>query len=308
MPDHHEVSSDARRRLLSAMPVTERRLELAGISTAVLEGGEGSPLVLLHGPAGNAAHWMRMIPALIRTHRVIAPDLPGHGASATFDGKLDVPRVLAWLAELIEQTSEAPPVLVGHLLGGAIVARLASEQRAQLAGLVLVDTFGLSEFAPLPEFGAAVEAFLAAPTRSSHRALWRYCAHDFDRLERTLGERWQDYEDYALERARSTSFRDRLSTLLNLFGQELTIPQLQRIAVPTALVWGRHDLATPLSVAEAASTRLGWPLHVIENANDDPPFEQPEALVSVLRIALAKTDGSRSERLQSSASRAGSLP
>jgi ubiquinone/menaquinone biosynthesis C-methylase UbiE len=56
--------------------------------------------------------------------------------------------------------------------------------------------------------------------------------------------------------------------------------------VPTTLIWGRHDRATPLSVAEAASARYGWPLKVIENCNDDPPVEQPEALLRALRTAL----------------------
>ena len=70
----------ARDQLLAGLPVTERRLELAGVSTSVLEGGEGAPIVLLHGPGGCAAHWMRVIPDLATTHRVIAPDLPGQGA------------------------------------------------------------------------------------------------------------------------------------------------------------------------------------------------------------------------------------
>jgi pimeloyl-ACP methyl ester carboxylesterase len=52
------------------------------------------------------------------------------------------------------------------------------------------------------------------------------------------------------------------------------------------LIWGRHDLATPLSVAEAASTRYGWPLQVIDDAADDPAVEQPEATVRALRRAL----------------------
>ena len=52
--------------------------------------------------------------------------------------------------------------------------------------------------------------------------------------------------------------------------------ELARIAVPTTLIWGRHDRATRLQIAEAASARYGWPLHVIENAGDDPPLEQPE--------------------------------
>ncbi len=83
------AGASARERLLAGIPVTERRLQLAGVSTAVLEGGDGPPLILLHGPGGYAAHWMRVIPGLVATHRVVAPDLPGHGASEVGDGALD---------------------------------------------------------------------------------------------------------------------------------------------------------------------------------------------------------------------------
>ena len=55
---------------------------------------------------------------------------------------------------------------------------------------------------------------------------------------------------------------------------------------PTTLIWGRHDLQTRLSVAEAASARYGWPLSVLEGARDDPFFEQPEATRHTLRAAL----------------------
>ena len=44
-----------RERLLTGIPVTERRFRLAGVSTAVLEGGDGPPIVLLHGPGEYAA-------------------------------------------------------------------------------------------------------------------------------------------------------------------------------------------------------------------------------------------------------------
>ena len=85
---------EARRRLIAEMPVTEHRLDLAGISTAVLEGGEGAPVVLLHGPMANATHWMRVVPGLAARHRVIVPDLPGHGA--TMPGAHDeIDRVIA---------------------------------------------------------------------------------------------------------------------------------------------------------------------------------------------------------------------
>ena len=68
-----------------------------------------------------------------------------------------------------------------------------------------------------------------------------------------------------------------------------TIPpaDLARIAVPTTLIWGRHDPVVKLAVAEAASERYRWPLRVIEDAGDDPPIERPEAFVSAVRGALA---------------------
>jgi pimeloyl-ACP methyl ester carboxylesterase len=281
------VGDDARARLLTGLPVTERRLQLAGISTAVLEGGNGPPVVLLHGPSGYAAHWLGVIPGLVATHRVIAPDLPGHGASEVEGGALDTLRVLAWLGELIELTCSSSPTLVGQLLGGAIAARSAIEHGDRLSRLVLVDTFGLSEFQPAAEFGRALSQFLAEPTERSHENLWRYCAFDLDGLRRRMGERWAPFEAYNLERARTPSVQAALVTLMEQFGVPAIPPaDLARIAVPTTLIWGRHDRATPLSIAEAASARHGWPLHVIENANDDPPVEQPEALLRALRAAL----------------------
>jgi hypothetical protein len=105
MATQQAPTQNARARLLAEIPAVERRVTAAGISTAVLEGGDGAPLVLLHGPAANAAHWMRVIPDLVQTHRVIAPDLPGHGASEAGDAE----RMLAWLGELIEATCPRRP-------------------------------------------------------------------------------------------------------------------------------------------------------------------------------------------------------
>jgi pimeloyl-ACP methyl ester carboxylesterase len=61
--------------------------------------------------------------------------------------------------------------------------------------------------------------------------------------------------------------------------------ELARTSVPTTLIWGRHDRQTPLAVAQRAGVRYGWPLHVIEDAADDPAFEQPEAVLKALSIA-----------------------
>ena len=53
------IRADLRSRLLSGFLVTGRRLSLTNLSTAVLEGDDGSPIVLLHGPAAYAAQWRR---------------------------------------------------------------------------------------------------------------------------------------------------------------------------------------------------------------------------------------------------------
>jgi pimeloyl-ACP methyl ester carboxylesterase len=86
-----------RKHLLAGVPVTERRLDIAGIPTAVLEGGDGPPVVLLHGPGESAVNWRWTIPDIVTTHRVIAPDLPAHGSSGTGEAPLDAEVAVAWL-------------------------------------------------------------------------------------------------------------------------------------------------------------------------------------------------------------------
>ena len=283
------AGTDARQQLLAGIPVTERSLTPAGVPTAVLEGGDGPPLLLLHGPAGNAAHWVRVIPELVTTHRVIAPDLPGHGASApAANVELDADRIVAWLGELIDRTCPAPPALVGYALGGAIAARFAAVHGDRISRLVLVDALGLTGFAPAPGFGLALDEFLAQPSEQTHDGLWRHCALDLDRLRRRMAERWEPFRSYNVDRAREPRVLAALGSLMGAFGMPpIATAELARIAVPTTLIWGRHDLATPLSAAEAASVRYGWPLHVIEDCADDPPIEQPDKFLHALRTALA---------------------
>jgi pimeloyl-ACP methyl ester carboxylesterase len=283
----HSAGQQARDQLLAAMPLTERQLQLAGMSTAVLEGGAGPPIVLLHGPGEFAALWARVIPDLVKTHRVVAPDLPGHGASGMPDGRLDGDRVLTWLSELIERTCSSPPALVGHLLGGAIAARFAGHHGDQLSELVLVDTFGLGWNRPTLRFAIPLVTYIAHPTERTRDRFLAQCFIDFDGLRDELGEQFEPFGDYSLAWARTKTAKAALRSLMPEFGTR-AIPQadLARIEVPTTLIHGRHDLQTRLSVAERTSARFGWPLHVIEDCRDDPAFEQPEAFLEALHTAL----------------------
>jgi pimeloyl-ACP methyl ester carboxylesterase len=277
------AAQNARQRLFAGAPVVERRLELAGISTAFLEGGEGPPILLLHEPGSFAGHWMRVIPHLVGAYRVIAPDLPGHGASEVTEGELSGDRILAWLGELIERTCPSPPALVGHLGSGSIAARFASEHSGLLCSLVLVDSFGLGRFRPSPGFALALFRYVARPTARTYDGLMKRCTVDYAGVRAGMGEHWSPYAAYTLDRARAPSGKAALRVLM----RELAVPaippaDLERIDVPTSLIWGRDDPVNRLRVAQTASERYGWPLHVIEHAGDDPPIEQPDAFVTAL--------------------------
>lgn len=278
-----------RRRIVQTLPVEDRRLDLAGVSTAVLEGGQGPPLVLLHGQGEFAATWGRAIPDLARDHHVIAPDLPGHGASEVVTGRLDEDQVLRWLGELLDATTSGPVTVAGHLLGGAIAARFTIRQAERVERLVLVDAFGLSAFRPSLRFALAMFGFVAHPTERTQERLFQRCFLDLDGLREEMGPSMELLEAYALDRAKRSSVKASIRRLMTTVGLP-TIPEddLQRIRRPVSLIWGRHDLQARLAVAEAANARYGWPLRVIEDAADDPAVEQPEAFVTAMRELLGR--------------------
>jgi pimeloyl-ACP methyl ester carboxylesterase len=205
------------------------------------------------------------------------------------DGALDTDGVIGWLDDLVERTCPTPPVLVGQILGGAIAARFASNRSQRLSKLVLVDSLGLAAFQPVPDFGRALSEFISEPTEDTHDRLWNLCAFDFDSLRKGLGEHWDSIKAYNLDRALAPNLQARQHALMEQFGMfAISSTDLAKIAVPTTLIWGRHDLATDLRVAQEASARYGWPLHVIEDAADDPPMEQPEAFLKTLRAVLGR--------------------
>jgi pimeloyl-ACP methyl ester carboxylesterase len=284
----NEDATSLRDQAFAGIPADERRLELEGVSTAYLEAGSGPPLVLLHGPGANASHFGRVFGDLKATNRLVVPDLPGHGASA-IEGELTAQRVIDWLDALIAATCSEPPVLVGNAAGGAVAARFAIERPAGCAALVLVDSLGLRPFQPSPAFGRALNAFVADPNESTYEGLWAHCAHDLPKLRAGMGRAWDAFSAYNLHRAQTPDGQQALGVMMGDFGQKaIPADDLAKIGVPTTLIWGRHDEAIPLGVAEEASARYGWPLYVIEDSADEPPLEQPEAFLRVLRAVLGQ--------------------
>ncbi|MBN2624781.1 MAG: alpha/beta fold hydrolase [Acidimicrobiales bacterium] len=275
-----------RRRLLAGLPLSERRPTLGGVTTAVLEGGDGEPVVLLHGPGESGAKWLRIVPDLAATHRVIAPDLPAHGSSAVPAEPLSEDGIDAWLDELITATCATPPTLVGHVLGGAIAARYAARHGDRLRSLVLVDTLGLARFRPSPRFALGMARFLSRPSPRSYERFMHQCSYDLDDLRTGLGAQWEPFESYNVSAAAGPGSKA-VGQMLRRFGMR-PIPSdtLERITVPTTLVWGRHDRATRVRVAHAAGDRYGWPVIVIEDCADDPARDRPAEFLAALRSIL----------------------
>jgi pimeloyl-ACP methyl ester carboxylesterase len=285
--------TEARATAAEGLAVEDRRLQVAGIPTAVLEGGDGPPVVLLHGPIANGLHWLRVIPALTRRHRVVVPDLPGQGETGQTAGGTRE-EVLEWLDALLEETCEGPAAVVGVTLGGAVAAWYAAEHRERVDRLVLVDALGLAPFAPAPRFGTALNAFLAGPGGETYDRLWNVCAFDFDPMRAAMGTSWEALRAYTVEGMGDPRTMAGLGALMQAFAlQAIPEDMLARIDAPTTLVWGRQDLATPLVTAEGASVRYGWALEVIDDCADEPPMERPEPFVAALERAIDRMEVTR---------------
>ena len=275
------------------VPITERRLHLAGIPTKVQVGGSGPEMVLVSGPGERTSHWSRVLPELATTHQVVSPDLPlwAFRDLDTFrDMETSEPaanRALAWLGELIDRTCGNPPVLVGAGRGGSLAARFAATCPAgRLEQLVLVDSLGPTPFQPAPDFWAALYQFLRTCDHAATKGR-QHVPAELDGLGERLDAQWAaiqpDDSDCAWRQRAMTA----LGVVIDKLGGPPVAPdELAGIPVPTTLIWGRHDRTTPLAVAQAASTRYGWPLHVIDGCGDDPPLEVPHAFVKILRSAV----------------------
>jgi pimeloyl-ACP methyl ester carboxylesterase len=133
-----------------------------GVELFYTEHGTGPPVLAIHGWSCDSNDWMWQIPALEAGHRVIAPDLRGHGRSSVPAGGFTPPRFAADLARLLERLDAGPVVAMGHSLGTVVASTLAVEHPELVSVLILVDpVYGLpQELMPMLE--ASVTAFKEA--------------------------------------------------------------------------------------------------------------------------------------------------
>ncbi|MEU4557119.1 alpha/beta fold hydrolase [Actinoplanes sp. NPDC023936] len=122
------------------MPIFRSRLvTVSGLRThdRFCTAGAGLPVVLVHGLAVSHRYLMPTARALAGRHPVLVPDLPGFGRSDKPPAAWDVTRHAAHLGAWLDALGLGPVCLAGHSFGAEVVARLAAERPALVAGLVL---------------------------------------------------------------------------------------------------------------------------------------------------------------------------
>jgi pimeloyl-ACP methyl ester carboxylesterase len=275
-----------RERMLAGVPVTERRVQVAGVSTAVLEGGHGPPLVLLHGGIEcGGAIWAPAISRLAEGHSLVVPDLPGLGESEPV-ARQDAGAFSEWFAELLRQTCAEKPALIAHSLAGHLAARFAADHGDLLRRLVIYAGSGIGPYRLPLRLMVIATRFSVRPTERNAERFDRFAVLDLDRIREQDPEWWDAFSGYTRSRAVVPHVKRTMRQLIKTCTKQVPDADLRRIAVPTALVWGRRDRMVPLSLGEGASARLGWPLHVVDDAAHVPHVEQPEEFLRALDAAL----------------------
>jgi pimeloyl-ACP methyl ester carboxylesterase len=256
------------------LPGLEERLyERRGARIRTFEGGEGPPLLLVHGLGGAAWNFSELAP-LLPGRRLIIPDLPGHGASSplpapTLTGFADV------LAELLDE----PVDVLGHSMGGVVALRLAERYPSLVRRLVLAAAAGISSSTRVAELTIALTG-IVQPGRIAGRRVGRVARSR--RLRKfVFGGFEVANPDLLTERAvhgflrGPTMHTDTLGAGLALVADDPRL-DLDRVRCPVLVLWGARDKQVPLEDGFEYARRLGAPLRVIADCGHLLIGERPE--------------------------------
>jgi len=266
----------------------ERELTRAGVGIRYLSGGEGRPIVLLHGLGGAAANWRLVAPDLARERRVIVPELPGHGRSdPPAAGSLDS------FAEAVLAVAEAEAALpapwVGHSFGGVVALRAATLRPDAVTGLVLAATAGITSATRIGEVTVTLIG-VARPGRFLGRRR-RVVARS--RLGRTLAFGWWGVADPAAldpEMAEAFLAGPPQHTDTITAGKALLAADPRRdlhlVTCPCLCLWGTNDNWVPLADGMEYARRLRAPLRTIADCGHLLIGERPDAVLRAIREFL----------------------
>jgi pimeloyl-ACP methyl ester carboxylesterase len=201
-------------------------------AAAVLDQGSGPALLLLHG-WGASKELMAPLAQRLRGYRVVAPDLPGFGATPPPPQAWGVDEYATWVIALLDRLGIERAHVIGHSNGGRVAIAMAASHPHRVGRLVLTDSAGIR-----PRHGVAHRWGVATfkLMRSVSRQPW--VPEGVRDLARDRAER-RGSADY---RAASGTVR---SSMVRLVNTDLR-PQLARLTASTLLIWGADDEETPL--------------------------------------------------------------
>jgi pimeloyl-ACP methyl ester carboxylesterase len=212
-------------------------VDVGGHRIRYFVGGDGPPLVLIHGIGSSSEDWSLIVRDLTRAHRVYAPDLLGWGGSdKPRDGDYSVAAQTELVRGFLDAVHLGRADVGGLSMGGWVALRLAATHPERVQRLVLVDSIGLDFPTPLDE-----SAFAPTTMDEARHLLWLQ-SDDFARLPDFV------VADF-LRRARRESWILRASMRAMLTRRDVMDGKLQRVTMPTLIVWGTADRLAPPSLA-----------------------------------------------------------
>jgi pimeloyl-ACP methyl ester carboxylesterase len=254
---------------------SDEMITVRGTRIRMLRGGNGPPLIFLHGASGHVG-WLPFLDRLSRSFDVLAPEHPGFGSSDD-PPWLDRTSDLAYFyLDLIEALKLDRVHLMGTSLGGWTAAELAVRNTSKLASLTLVCAVGIvADGVPMDDI------FRMSAEENARRF---YC--DPERVKRRVD---------ALATADVRAATKNRSTVVRLGYPRFLNPDLakwlHRIDTPTLLLWGENDGLVPPKFGQAYGQLIpNSELVVIPRAGHAPFEEQPDAFLDAFgafQISLA---------------------
>jgi pimeloyl-ACP methyl ester carboxylesterase len=284
------------------MTLTAKELTLHGHRVTYRVAGRGPVLLLLHGITNSSQTWERVAPLLSRRFTVLAPDLLGHGESATPRGDYSLGAHAAGIRDVLTALGHKRVTVVGHSLGGGIAMQFAYQFPERCERLVLVSSGGLGrEVHMLLRAAALPGADYVLPVLTSPHliglgkgvgSLLRRARLAPSGDVAVLAQGFASLDNSGSRQA----FLHTVRAVIEPGGQRVSAQDRLALAalMPSLIVWGERDSIIPLAHGEAAHEAMpgSW-LEVFPGAGHMPHDHDPERFAAVLTEFCRETDGAR---------------
>ena len=263
----------------------ERRADIAGVDLRYFAGGEGEPLLLVHGLGGSAANWVELVASASGRYRVIVPDLPGHGGSGRAQAGAGMTHFADVVAGLVEHEATGPVLVAGHSFGGLVALRLAQRRPDLVRGLLLAAPAGIATGTRVVQWAVLVVGLLR-PGRWVAPFRYRYSERVWYR--RALFQRWFVADPLALSPRAALGFLEgpleHVDTRTAGRAMVADDPRLdlEHIRCPSIVLWGARDPQLPVDDAFEYARRLRARLRVVADCGHLVIGERPEACLDAL--------------------------